>query len=81
LGSDLWRGEAEAAEALQWTVDKADAGGQLRGILDAVRSNRVEDDFSEHWSYAREDFERKLWGIGEHSASLRAGSSPCAARS
>jgi DNA-directed RNA polymerase specialized sigma24 family protein len=26
-----------------------------------VRSNRVEDDFSPHWSYAREDFERKLY--------------------
>jgi hypothetical protein len=61
MGTDLWRGEAMAAEALRWTVDKADANGQLRGILDAVRSNRVEDDFSEHWSYAREDFERKLY--------------------
>jgi len=61
MGSDLWRGEADAAEALRWTVDKADADGQLRGILEAVRSNRVEDDFSEHWSYAREDFERKLY--------------------
>jgi hypothetical protein len=35
--------------------------GRLRGILDAVRSNRVEGDFSEHWTYAREDFERKLY--------------------
>jgi hypothetical protein len=61
MGGDLWRGEAMAAEALQWTVEEADADGQLRGILDAVRSNRVEDDFSEHWSYAREDFERKLY--------------------
>ena len=61
VSADLWRGEAEAAEALRWTVDKADADGELRGILDAVRSNRVEDDFSEHWSYAREDFERKLY--------------------
>lgn len=26
-----------------------------------MRSNRVEDDFSEHWTYAREDFERKLY--------------------
>ena len=40
----------------------ADATGRLRGILDAVRSHRIEDDFSEHWSYAREDFERKLHG-------------------
>ena len=61
MGTDLWRGEVEAAEFLQWTVDEADADGRLRGILDAVRSNRVEDDFSEHWSYAREDFERKLY--------------------
>jgi hypothetical protein len=61
MGTDLWRGEAEAAEFLQWTVDEADADGRLRGILDAVRSNRVEDDFSGHWSYAHEDFERKLY--------------------
>jgi hypothetical protein len=60
-GSDLWQGEVEAAEAVRWTVEEADADGRLRGILDAVRSNRVEDDFSEHWSYAREDFERKLY--------------------
>jgi hypothetical protein len=60
-GSDLWRGEAEAAEVVRQTVEEADADGRLRGILDAVRSNRVEDDFSEHWSYAREDFERKLY--------------------
>jgi hypothetical protein len=61
MGSDLWRGETEAAEVVRLTVDQADADGRLRGILDAVRSNRVEDDFSEHWSYAREDFERKLY--------------------
>lgn len=42
------------------TVEAADATGHLRGILDAVRAHRVEDDFSNHWSYAREDFERKL---------------------
>ena len=61
VGTDLWRGEAMAAEVLRWTVEQADADGQLRGILDAVRSNRVEDDFSEYWSPAREDFERKLY--------------------
>ena len=27
----------------------------------AVRSNRVEEDFSDRWSCAREDFERKLY--------------------
>jgi hypothetical protein len=30
-------------------------------MIDAVRSNRVEEDFSSRWSYAREDFERKLY--------------------
>jgi hypothetical protein len=48
VGTDLWRGEAEAAEVVQLTVDHADADGRLRGILDAVNSNRVEDHFSEH---------------------------------
>lgn len=61
VGSDLWRGEAEAAEMVALTVERADENGRLRGILDAVRSNRVEDDFSDHWTWAREDFERKLF--------------------
>ncbi|WP_433177384.1 hypothetical protein [Actinoallomurus sp. CA-150999] len=61
MGGDLWSGEAEAADVVQSTVEHADADGQLRGILDAVRSHRVEDDFSEVWSYAREHFERKLY--------------------
>jgi len=29
--------------------------------MDAIKSHRVEDDFSARWSYAREDFERKLY--------------------
>lgn len=60
-GGDLWRGEDEAAEVLADVVEAADGTGRLRSILDAVRSNRVEDDFSDRWSYAREDFERKLY--------------------
>ncbi len=60
MGSELWAGEAEAEEVTAWVVEQADADGRLRGILDAVRSNRVQDDFSDHWSFAREDFERKL---------------------
>jgi hypothetical protein len=60
-GGDIWTGEDEAAEALAWTVEEADRTSQLRGILDAVRTHRVEDDFSARWSYAREDFERKLY--------------------
>jgi hypothetical protein len=55
----LCRGEAEAAEVVRRTVEAADSNGRLRGILDAVRSNRV--DFSDHSSYARDDFERKLY--------------------
>ncbi|WP_430648090.1 hypothetical protein [Agromyces sp. GXS1127] len=61
MGGDVWVGEEEAAEMLGLTVEAADETGRLRGILDAVRSNRVEDDFSDHWSFAREDFERKLY--------------------
>jgi hypothetical protein len=61
MGTELWQGESEAAAVVQMTVDHADADGRLRGIIDAVRSHRVEDDFSERWSYAREDFERKLY--------------------
>lgn len=45
---------------IKQVVEAADADGKLRAILDTVRSNRVEDDFSSRWSYAREDFERKL---------------------
>lgn len=61
MGGPIWLGEEEAAEALDWTVEAADETGSLRSILDAVRSNRVEDDFSDRWSFAREDFERKLY--------------------
>jgi DNA-directed RNA polymerase specialized sigma24 family protein len=60
-GGTLWDGEAWAAEVVEEVVEAADAGGRLRAILDAVRSNRVEDDFSDRWSFAREDFERKLY--------------------
>lgn len=60
-GGTLWSGETCAAEVVEQVVEAADAAGRLRAILDAVRSNRVEDDFSDRWSYAREDFERKLY--------------------
>ena len=60
-GGDIWRGEDEAAGIVEEVVDIADEHGQLRSILDAVRSNRVADDFSGHWSFAKEDFERKLY--------------------
>lgn len=61
-GGSVWVGEDDARVALLETIDAADRDGRLRGILDAVRSHRIEDDFSDHWSYAREDFERKLHG-------------------
>ncbi|MGH3608053.1 MAG: sigma-70 family RNA polymerase sigma factor [Pseudonocardiaceae bacterium] len=60
MGGDLWRGEDEAAKVVAWTVDEADRDGHLRAVLDAVRSNRVHDDFSAKWSRDREDFDRKL---------------------
>jgi hypothetical protein len=61
MGGELWTGEEAAAEFVRDTVEAADHTGRLRAILDAVRSHRVEDDFSNHWTYAREDFERKLY--------------------
>jgi len=61
MGGPLWEGEAEAREALDELVDAADAGGRLRGAVDAIQRGRVEEDFSSRWSYEREDFERKLY--------------------
>jgi hypothetical protein len=60
-GGDVWRGQDEAATFVARTVDRADADHRLREIIDAVRSNRVEDDFSGVWSFAKEDFERRLY--------------------
>lgn len=60
-GGDVWSGEEDARVATRGMVERADAGGRLRGILEAVRASRVEDDFSDRWSYAREDFERRLY--------------------
>jgi hypothetical protein len=62
MGGPVWFGNDDAHDAVVETVEAADQTGHLRGILDAVRSHRIEDDFSSHWSYAREDFERKLHG-------------------
>ncbi len=60
-GGAIWAGEEDAWEATKELIEVADSQGKLRAIIEAVRSNRVEDDFSDHWSYAREDFERKLY--------------------
>jgi hypothetical protein len=61
LGGILWLGRDEAWEVTQGIVELADRRGKLRAILDAIRSHRVADDFSSRWSYAKEDFERKLY--------------------
>jgi len=60
-GGYIWIGEGEAYDATKDLVEQADSSGKLRAIIDAVRSNRVEEDFSPQWSNAREDFERKLY--------------------
>lgn len=60
-GGDVWRGEDEAWEVANDVIDIADRKGNLRAIIDAIKSNRVQEDFSERWSYEREDFERKLY--------------------
>ena len=57
----LWQGADEAVEVLDDIVNAADRNGQLRAIIESIRANRVVDDFSSHWSYAKEDFERKLY--------------------
>lgn len=60
-GGSVWLGRDDARQALVKVVEKADHDGQLSGIIDGIRSNRVEEDFSSRWSFAREDFERKLY--------------------
>lgn len=60
-GGTIWTGEEDAWQATKELVEVADKEGKLRKIIDAVKSNRVDDDFSSYWSYAREDFERKLY--------------------
>ena len=61
FGGEVWFGEEEAWEAANEMVEVADEQGRLRGIIEAVRSSRVQDDFSDRWSWVREDFERKLY--------------------
>jgi hypothetical protein len=60
-GGAIWIGEEEAWEVTKEVVEMADRQGKLRAIIDAIRSNQIEDDFSGIWSYAKEDFERKLY--------------------
>lgn len=61
MGGYIWFGEEDAREVTRAMVEKADRKGRLRAIIDAVKSSRIEDDFSNRWSYAKEDFERKVY--------------------
>ena len=61
FGTEVWTGEGEASEVTRDLIELADQRGRLRAIIDAIRSNRVEEDFSKRWSAEREDFERKLY--------------------
>ncbi|MGI8736000.1 MAG: hypothetical protein DLM53_07875 [Candidatus Eremiobacter antarcticus] len=58
MGGYVWSGEREAREITAAIVDAADADGRLRAVIDAIRTNRQQDDFSGRWSRAKEDFER-----------------------
>ncbi|PUA37649.1 hypothetical protein C8Z91_20145 [Paenibacillus elgii] len=61
MGGEIWEGEEEAWEVLLEVVERADSLGRLRALIDAMKSNRVQEDFSHKWSYEREDFERRLY--------------------
>jgi hypothetical protein len=58
MGGYLWSGEGEAREITAAIVNAADADGRLRAVIDAIQTNRQEDDFSDRWSNAKVDFER-----------------------
>lgn len=61
MGGMVWYGELEAWDFTKQLVEVADRQGNLQSIIEAVKSNRIKDDFSEKWSYAKEDFERKVY--------------------
>lgn len=46
-GGIIWAGEKDSWDATKELVEVADRNGKLRGIIEAIRSNRVEDDFSD----------------------------------
>jgi hypothetical protein len=60
-GGPVWVGEQEAWEVTKELIEIADRQGKLRAIIDAIRANHVEDDFSAIWSFPKEDFERKIY--------------------
>lgn len=60
-GGDLWTGEDEALKVAKRMVEISDSDGKLRSIIDAINSNRIDDDFSEKWSTQKVDFERQVF--------------------
>ncbi|GKS12942.1 hypothetical protein YDYSY3_39420 [Paenibacillus chitinolyticus] len=60
-GGYVWKGEEESWEVLKEVVQRADSQGKLRSLIDSIKTNRVEEDFSNKWSFEREDFERRLY--------------------
>lgn len=60
-GGYIWLGEEDTWQVAKEIVEIADSKGKLRAVIDAIRLNRIEDDFSDRWSYEKEDFERKLY--------------------
>jgi hypothetical protein len=61
MGGSVWMGEQDAIEATVEMIEMADRVGKLRDMFEAIRANRIDDDFSERWSFEREDFERKMY--------------------
>lgn len=60
-GGPIWWGAEDALEATRELIELADKQANLRSIIDAVQSDRIQDDFSNKWSYEKEDFERALY--------------------
>lgn len=60
-GGPLWEGQEDAEIVLSTLVEHADKANRLRGLIEAFKAHTIEDDFSDRWSFAKEDFERKLY--------------------
>src|SRR3990172_9395510 len=56
----LWWRTDKAMDVTERAIEDAARAGRLRGILDAVQTNRLEDDSSPCRSFARKHFGRRL---------------------
>lgn len=61
MGGPIWEGNEESWNILKEVIELADSNGRLRKLIEEIKLNRVQEDFSNKWSYEREDFERKLY--------------------